>query len=247
MEILAALIAGVGIGAVLGFIGAGGAMLTVPILIYLFGFSPLEATTAALAVVCLASLSGVIPKARNREVLYKEAFVIWALGLVTNIGASILSHRISDRVLTTGLALVLSGAATSMLQKPIERAHKRMPLPVLISLSLLIGLITGFFGIGGGFVVMPILILGFGTPLAVAAGTSLLIIAINSATAFLGHYALWDEIDWHIPVTMAISAVVIAGLGSRMHASVNPVTLKRSFATLLYSIAIFTVFETWFL
>lgn len=247
MEILAALIAGVGIGAVLGFIGAGGAMLTVPILIYLFDFGPVEATTAALAIVCLAAISGVIPKARNREVLYKEAFVIWALGLVTNIGASILSHRISDRVITTGLALVLCGAATSMLQKPIERAHKRMSLPVLISLSLLIGLITGFFGIGGGFVVMPILVLGFGTPLAVAAGTSLLIISINSATAFLGHYAVWDDVDWHIPLLMAISAVIIAGVGSRIHASINPVILKRSFAALLYAIAIFTAIETWFI
>ncbi len=245
METLAALIAGGCIGAVLGFVGAGGAMLTVPILIYLFDFSPVEATTAALAVVCLAALSGVIPKAMNKEILYKEALTIWALGLVTNVGASALSHKLPDRAITTGLALVLIGAATSMLAKPVERTHQRMSLPILISLSLFIGLITGFFGIGGGFIVIPILILGFGTPLATAAGTSLLIISINSATAFIGHYTIWDEISWHVPIVMAISAVAVAGLGSRIHTRLNPITLKRSFAVLLYLIALFTIAQTW--
>jgi len=245
MEIIAALIAGGCIGAVLGFVGAGGAMLTVPILIYIFDFTPVEATTAALAIVCLAALSGVIPKALNKEILYREAFTIWSLGLITNVGASALSHRLPDRAITTGLAVVLISAATSMLLKPVERTHKRMSLPMLVGLSLLIGLITGFFGIGGGFVVIPILILGFGTPLATAAGTSLLIISINSATAFIGHYAVWNEISWHVPVTMAISAVAVAGFGSRIHTRLNPVTLKRSFAVLLYFIALFTIARTW--
>ena len=245
MEILAALIAGAAIGAVLGFIGAGGAMLTVPILIYIFDFTPVAATTAALAVVCLAALSGLIPKALNKEILYKEALAIWALGLVTNIGASALSHKLPDRAITTGLALVLLSAATSMLAKPIERTHKRMSLPILISLSLLIGLITGFFGIGGGFVVIPILVLGFGTPLSIAAGTSLLIISINSATAFLAHYTVWDEINWHVPILMTISAVFVAALGSRIHTRANPQILKRAFAVLLYLIAIFTFAQSW--
>lgn len=245
MELIAALIAGGAIGAVLGFVGAGGAMLTVPILIYIFDFAPVEATTAALAVVGLAALSGLIPKALNKEILYKEAFTIWALGLATNIGASALSHKLSDRAITTGFALVIIGAATSMLVKPVERTHRRMSLPVLISLSLLIGLITGFFGIGGGFVVIPILVLGFGTPLSIAAGTSLLIISINSVTAFLGHYAVWDQVDWHLPITMAIAAVVVAALGSKIHTRVNPQVLKKTFALLLYLVAIFTAAQTW--
>jgi uncharacterized membrane protein YfcA len=79
MEILGALIAGSFIGAVLGFVGAGGAMLSVPILIYGFGFDAKQATTAALAVVFLAAASGVIPKARKKQVLYRDAFVILAI------------------------------------------------------------------------------------------------------------------------------------------------------------------------
>ena len=84
-----AILSGAFIGAVLGFVGAGGAMVSVPILIYIFNFETTAATTAALAVVFLAALSGLIPKWRIKDVLVKEALVIWAIGLITNIGFSL--------------------------------------------------------------------------------------------------------------------------------------------------------------
>jgi uncharacterized membrane protein YfcA len=92
MEIIGALIAGGAIGAVLGFVGAGGAMLSVPILMYGFGFDAKSATTAALAVVLLAALSGAIPKARKGQILYRDALVIVGLGLVTNLSKIFLTH-----------------------------------------------------------------------------------------------------------------------------------------------------------
>jgi uncharacterized membrane protein YfcA len=247
MEILAALLAGAFIGAVLGFIGAGGAMLAVPILIYFFDFEPAAATTAALAIVFAAALSGAYPKARAKAILYKEAFVIWGLGLVTNIATSLLAHKLSPAAITTGFAIVLIAAATSMLLKPIERSQVRISNPQLVLLSLLVGCITGFFGIGGGFVVIPVLVLGFGTPLATAAGTSLVVIAINSLTAFFGHYTIWDEVNWSLPIAMAVAAVVVAGIASRVHTTLNPLLLKKSFAGLLYLVSLFTILETWFL
>lgn len=125
MEIIGALIAGGFIGAVLGFIGAGGAMLSVPILLYIFGFTPQAATTAAIAVVLTAAISGLLPKIKSKEVLFKEAAVIWALGLVTNLGFSLVVHRISDSVITTGFALVLLAAGTAMLIKPVAGTEKR--------------------------------------------------------------------------------------------------------------------------
>ncbi len=85
MEILGALLSGVFIGSVLGFVGAGGAMLSVPSLLYIFDFTPQAATTAAIAVVLSAAISGLLPKIKSKEVLFKEALIIWALGLVTNI------------------------------------------------------------------------------------------------------------------------------------------------------------------
>jgi uncharacterized membrane protein YfcA len=102
MEIVGALAAGAFIGSVLGFIGAGGAMLSVPILIYIFGYTPHHATTAALAVVFCAALAGAIPKMRAKQVLYRDALIIWGIGLITNLGFSSISDSLPDAFITTG-------------------------------------------------------------------------------------------------------------------------------------------------
>ena len=245
MEIVAGLIAGSFIGAVLGFIGAGGAMLSVPILLYVFDFTPQTATTAALAVVLSAAISGLLPKIKSKEVLFREALIIWALGLTTNVLFSILAYRLSNSVLTTGLALVLIVAGSSMLIKPIAGTEKRVPLAWLILISLIIGMLTGLFGIGGGFLAIPILVLFFKVPQGKAAGTSLAIIAINSITAFFGHNRSWDDVDWKIPLVMAVAAVIVARLASIKSGQLNPVLMKKGFAILLYSIAAFTLLQTW--
>ena len=245
MEILGALIAGSAIGAVLGFVGAGGAMLSVPILIYGFGFDAKQATTAALAVVLLAAASGVIPKARKKQVLYRDALVIWAIGLITNLGFSSIADRLPDAFITTGLAVVLVLAGASMLRPPKFEEHKRMPVPLLIVMSLVIGSITGLFGIGGGFIALPVLVLFFGTPQVVAAGTSLLIICINSLTAFLARPDQWNDVQWHIPIFIGAAAIVVAQFASSQAHRTDPKVLRASFAYLLFAISLFTVIETW--
>ena len=245
MEIIAALLAGSFIGAVLGFIGAGGAMLTVPILIYIFNFTPHHATTASLAVVFLAASSGGAAKIRSNEVLYRDALVIWSIGLVTNLGFSSVSDHFSEKFITTGFAIVLIAAGISSLRPPLSEIHKRMPLMSLIFFALLIGSVTGIFGIGGGFLAIPVLVLFFGTPVNVAAGTSMLIISLNSLTAFFGHYRMWSEVDWHIPTAIAITAVIVANLASRAGAFAKPVVMRRAFAALLLTVSLFTLLQTW--
>lgn len=248
MELILALLAGGVIGLVLGFVGAGGAMLAVPMLIYIFGFTPLQATTAALVIVGSAALSGALPKFSRGEVLIREALTISALSISTNITFALLAPRIPERAITSGLALVLILAAWSMLQQPVKPgAERRMPIPVLVLLSLGIGVITGLFGIGGGFVAIPILVLFFNTPPAKAAGTSLLIIFLNSSIAFLVRNGSWDEVDWSLPLIMAVVAIIISRFGSHHSSRVPQELLKRSFAALLSTIAIFTFIETWFL
>jgi uncharacterized membrane protein YfcA len=245
METTLALIAGGFIGAVLGFVGAGGAMLSVPILMYGFGFDPKPATTAALAVVLLAALSGVVPKARKKQVLYRDAFVIWAIGSITNLGFSSIVDQIPDSVITTGFAGILLLAGSSMLRPPRLDEQKRMPLPVLILMSLIIGTMTGLFGIGGGFLAIPVLVLYFGTPQIVAAGTSLLIISANSLTAFIGHRSQWSEVQWHIPILMGASAIVVAQIASQLAHKTSPAILRKAFAYLLFAISIFTLVKTY--
>lgn len=247
MEILGALIAGVFIGSVLGFVGAGGAMLAVPILIYGFGFEPSVASTAALAVVGSAALSGASAKIKKKEIYYRDALAIWAIGLTTNIAFSSIVHRLPEDFIAIGFSLVIIFAGLSMLGSPLTTIHKRMSWPVLILISLLIGCITGLFGIGGGFLVIPVLVLGFGTSHAIAAGTALFVIAINSATALLGHNALWAEVAWEIPLIMGASAVVIAQIASRIKLPIADTVLRKIFAYLLFSVAIFTLVERIFI
>ena len=247
MEILGALIAGTFIGSVLGFVGAGGAMLAVPILIYGFGFEPSIASTAALAVVGSAALSGASAKIKSKEIYYRDALVIWAIGLTTNIAFSSIVHRLPEDFIAIGFSIVIVFAGLSMLGSPLTTIHKRMTWPVLIAISLLIGAITGLFGIGGGFLVIPVLVLGFGTSHATAAGTALLVIAINSATALLGHNALWSEVSWDIPLIMGVSAVVVAQIASRTKLPISDVLLRKIFAYLLFSVAIFTSIERLFI
>ena len=245
MEIIGALIAGGAIGAVLGCIGAGGAMLSVPILMYGFGFDAKSATTAALAIVFLAALSGAIPKARKGQILYRDALVIVGLGLITNFGFATIADDLSDSFISTGFALVLILAGLSMLRNPKFSEQTRMPVSVLIVISLVIGSITGLFGIGGGFLAIPVLVLFFGTPQAIAAGTSLLIIALNSFISFLGHHALWDSVEWHIPIFIGGAAVVVAQVASHYSAKTTPDTLRKAFAYLLLAISVFTIAQTW--
>ena len=246
--IFTAIASGAFIGAVLGLIGAGGAMVSVPILLYLFDFSPLHATTAALAVVFLAAFAGVIPKMRSKDVLVKEAVTIWVLGLVTNIGLGILVTKIPDLVILIGFSLVLIGAGYSMLRAPITvKPEKKMSIWALILLSLLIGCLTGLFGIGGGFLAIPVLILFFHTPQNKAAGTSLLIIALNCLTALLAKYAIWSEINWSYPLIIAIFALIIAWISSHLAPRTPTVHLKRGFAFLLFAIAAFTIITELFI
>jgi uncharacterized membrane protein YfcA len=247
MEILGALIAGTFIGSVLGFVGAGGAMLAVPILIYGFGFEPSLASTAALAVVGSAALSGASAKIKKKEIYYRDALAIWAIGLTTNIAFSTIVHRLPEDFIAIGFSLVIIFAGLSMLGSPLTTIHKRMSWPVLIAISLLIGSITGLFGIGGGFLVIPVLVLGFGTSQVIAAGTALLVIAMNSATALLGHNALWSEVSWDIPLVMGASAVVVAQIASRIKLPIQDGLLRKIFAYLLFSVAIFSLIERIFI
>ena len=246
MDTLLAIISGGAIGAVLGFVGAGGAMLSVPILLYIFDFTAIPATTGALAIVLFAALAGALPKARAKEILYRDALVIWSLGLVTNLAASVLAHKLSDAFITTGFAAVLLIAAASMLRKSKEQEHRRMSVPVLVLVSLGIGALTGLFGIGGGFIVVPVLINAFGTPPRIATGTSLVVICLNSITAFIGHYSHWNEVDWKYPVIIGASAVAVALLASHKQKAINADQTRKLFAALLICISAFTVIKTYF-
>ena len=246
MEIVLAILTGIAIGAILGYVGAGGSMLAVPAFIYIFGFNPVQATTAALIVVFIGAASGALPKLRKNEILIKEALVIRAIGLSTTFTGAYFLPQIPERTILTGFALVLVVAGTSMLiPAPKESSERKVSPLALIAISLVIGAITGLFGIGGGFLAIPILILFYNVAPAKAAGTSLFIIAINTLTGFFAHYRHWDEVNWSIPLVVALMALVISRLASRHSSNISPATLKKAFAFFVFAIATFTLVDTW--
>lgn len=248
MNITLAILSGCFIGSVLGFVGAGGALVSVPILLYIFHFTPTQATTAALAVVLSAALFGALPKMRAHDVLYREAFSIWGIGLVTNFGGATLSKHFPNSVITGGFAVVLLIAAIATMRGPVKpQPEKRMPLGMLILIALCIGAMTGIFGVGGGFLAIPILVLFYHTPHHKAAGTSLLIISINSTTSFLGHHAVWHEVHWGTPLIIGGVAIVVSTTASHFSKRAPTALLRRAFAYLLFSLAIFTVIKTFFI
>jgi uncharacterized membrane protein YfcA len=248
MILLEAILAGTFIGSVLGFVGAGGAMVSVPILLYIFHFTNEQATIAALVIVGLAAASGVLPKFKRKEVLVREAVSIWGIGLLTTIPLTAVASHINVKLLHTGFSLVLIVAGASMLRGPIKaNPERRMPLPILILVSLIIGTLTGLFGIGGGFLAIPILVLFYNSPQSKAAGTSLLIIAMNCTTSFLERYKSWHLVDWKTPITIAIVAIVISRIASLQSGKVNAKLLKISFAYLLFALSVFTLVKTYFI
>jgi uncharacterized membrane protein YfcA len=248
VEILLALASGLAIGAILGFVGAGGSMVAVPILIYVFSMSPVQATTASLIIVFSGALSGVISKLKNSEVMVRESLVIWSIGLITNFGGAYLLPSLSRTMVLTGFSFVLIAAGLSMLIKaPTAHGERAIPPVALILVSLVIGALTGLFGIGGGFLAIPILVLFFNIPPAKAAGTSLFIITINTITGFFAHYRHWSDVSWEIPLVIAFTAVLVSRLASRRSSKIDPSILKRVFAFTVITIALFTLLEVWFL
>ena len=248
MEVIIALGCGLLIGAVLGFVGAGGALLAVPMLIFIFDMKPVQATTAALIVVFGAALAGLIPKWRMKDVLIREGLTIWALGLITNIGGSYLLPHLSRTTVITGFSIVLLAAGISMVLKPAtNNPERRIAIVPLVVISLIIGAMTGLFGIGGGFLAIPVLVLFYNVSPAKAGGTSLFIITINTLTGFIAHYKHWNDVSWRYPVIIAIVAIIVAQIASKKSSSLPPVLLKRAFAVLVFSIATFQLIDTWFI
>jgi uncharacterized membrane protein YfcA len=246
MDLVLAVASGLLIGSVLGYVGAGGSMLAIPIFIYVYGLSPVAATTASLLVVFVGAASGALPKLRRNEILIKESLTIWAIGLVTNLTGAYYLPRIDENVILTGFSLVLISAGVSMLiPSPAESSERKVSPIALIGISLIIGALTGLFGIGGGFLAIPILVLFYNVSPARAAGTSLFIIMINTLTGFFAHYRHWDEVNWLIPGVIAIVALLVSRFASRHSSKLSPATLKRTFALFVFAIALFTLVDTW--
>lgn len=265
---------GAAIGLVLGGLGGGGGVLTVPALVFVVGQSAAQATASSLVVVGAAAVVGAMGHARAGRVAWGTALGLGAAGLPTAWLGSRLSHSVDERTLLLAFAALMVLAAGAMLRgcpscvevpvdelatraaprrvgaasapagsgqvavlaRPVQARGARTGLVPGALVGLAVGLLTGFLGVGGGFVVVPALVVVLRLPMAPAVGTSLVVVALNSASALVARSA-GLHVDWAVVAPFAGAAVAGVLLGRRVADRVHGDHLRRGFAALLVLVA----------
>lgn len=233
-------------GSALGLIGTGGAILAVPALVYIFGYSAINATTASLVIVISTATVSVIPRFRRKQVQIKSALILWSIGLLGNYFGVQLSKTISEKALLIGFGLILLASATSMIWRSFKKdlTVKKRSSWVLPLAGSLIGFMAGLFGVGGAFLAIPTLILVFGETAQIAAGTGLALMILNSVTALLFRFQNIQHVSWDIPIIILVSAITFSIFATQKGAALKSVTLERIFAYFLFLVGTATLIES---
>lgn len=246
MEILGYLSA-IFMGLALGMTGGGGSILTVPILVYLFLISPVQAISYSLFVVGLTALVGGALAYRRGEVDLKTGFIF---AVPSFIGVYVSRHFVvpllPDPVFTFGnlifskslftmmiFSMVMLLASISMIKGRKQVQTLEMTsfnrIILIASRGILVGFITGFVGAGGGFLIVPALVVLLGLDMKKAVGTSLLIIASNSLIGFLGDLQNQSHTDWQMLLTIVFIAIVGLFVGMKLARKITEKNLKKGF------------------
>lgn len=251
-------IASLFIGISLGLIGGGGSILTVPVLVYLFAVSPSIAVSYSLFVVGTTSLAGSFNYYRKGLVHFKKVALFGAPSIATVflVRKAVLPlvpdvlFRISAFTVTYSLAtmvvfaLLMIAAAIAMIKSKEQEAkeHVKSKPRMLVAFGILIGLVTGFLGAGGGFLLIPALVMRMKLPMKEAIGTSLLITALNSAIGFLTDVGQF-VIDWKFLLTVTAIAVTGIVIGSCFNSAVNGEKLKKGFGWFVLAMGIYIIIK----
>jgi len=230
------------IGMLLGLVGGGGSILTVPILVYVIGLNVQAATATSLAIVGASALAGSFPHAKANRVNVRVAVFFGFFGIAGAFAGTWLNYLVSGPwiLLLFGLLMLLvaarmwrRGRATAA--QAAQTQHIGWKAPVA---GLAVGLLTGFFGVGGGFLIVPALALALGMPMVLAIGTSLIIIAINSASGLAAHASAGE---FNAPVALLFIVGGMAGglAGGRLAGRVNEQVLARAFSILVAVVGLY--------
>ena len=220
------------IGGVLGLLGGGGSILTLPILAYVAGMPAGEAIASSLVVVGVTSAVGAISHAGRGGVEWKTGFIFGGVAMVGAFVGGRLAYLFPGWLLLTLFAALMITTSVIMLNKNKNSSGytpKRASLPVIVIEGFLVGAVTGLVGAGGGFLVVPALVILGGLSMHKAIGTSLLVIAMNSSAGVAGHLSHVD-IDWTLTSMIAVFAVAGSLVGARFSAKIPADTLRTVFA-----------------
>ncbi|MFJ8110644.1 sulfite exporter TauE/SafE family protein [Streptomyces sp. NPDC096132] len=235
--VVLALLAGALVGVALGALGAGGSILTVPALIYLLGFDPASATTASLIVVIVTAVTALVAHARAGAVRWRAGLLFAAAGVLPAAAAGALSSRIPQSVLTLMFAALAAVAALRMLRRRAPAGTGRVSAGPAAAAGAGLGAVTGFLGVGGGFLAVPALVGVLAVPMGAAVGTSLLVVVANALVALGARAYTAVDLDWTLIMPFLATAVLGAWDGRRLAAKVSPGTLQRVFGAVLLAVA----------
>lgn len=263
MDIVVEIVVGVVVGLVMGTLGAGGGIISVPALVFLLDQPPAVATTTSLVIIGTTGVFAVAQHARAGDVAWADGVAFGLLGA----GGALLGSRVATVAgprMTLGLfAVLLLITASVMWRRATSHARtdpeerERDPwlswrpfavdpgrLLLVLVVASAVGVLTGFFGVGGGFALVPALILVMGMPMSLAVGTSLLVITLNSGTGVVGRLGTDLRLDWQLILVFTTAAVLASLVGGRVGRRLDPALLQRGFAVMLVLVAVYTGVNT---
>ena len=244
MTIFFGLLLGAVVGSTLGLIGAGGAILAVPGLVAILGLSATAATTSSIIIVGSAALAGALRRRNTGTVDVKIGLTFSAIGIFGNFLGTLLLRVIPENLIMIIFALLMFGAGYAMCcrENPQPTAEKPKWQLVVIAATF-VGILTGLLGIGGGFLIVPALILFLKVPTKVAAGTSLVAITANSLIAFVLRYEFWNQIPVAEVAVFTISAISASLLLTPVAGKLNAKVTQKIFSVVIVLVAIYTLFS----
>lgn len=263
VDLVVEIVVGLLVGLVMGALGGGGAIIAVPALVYLLDQPPAVATTTSLVIVGITSIVAVLQHSRGGWVAWLDGIAFGLMGAAGSVlGSRVGGHADPDLTMWLFAALLVLVAGVMWRRATAQRRtdpeepdeHRWLslrPFRVRVGRALLVlvvatatGVLTGFFGVGGGFAIVPALTIVLGLPMSLAVGTSLLVILLNSATGVLGRLGAPLDLDWALIAVFTAAAVVGSLAGERLGRRLDPAVLQRAFAVMLLVVAVYTGVST---
>ena len=238
------------VGVSLGLLGSGGSILTVPILIYLVGEQEKVAIAESLGIVGAISFTGFIPCALKKQVHWRSVILFGIPGMAGTYGGAMIAEYVSANFQLILFAGVMLLAAFLMFKDQAKR--KKAPQDIqhawwkMVLEGLAVGVLTGLVGVGGGFLIVPALVLLGGLPMSMAIGTSLLIIALKSFTGFFKYIDVLNNLglslNWDLIFIFSLIGAVGSLVGKRIGSKISNQHLKKGFAVFLIVMGVYIVY-----
>jgi len=248
----------IGIGMAVGLFGGGGSILTTPMLVYIADFEAKPAIAASAVLVAITSAIGLIQYARARQVQWRTGLIFGAAGVTGALLAGQVGQRLPGELVLVllGIMMVITAIAMIRGRKQVEgEAHEGLPLFRILLDGFLVGIATGLVGAGGGFLVVPALVLLGGLPMQMAVGTSLLVVMMKAIATFISYRIKFfgedgfatvnpeTSFDWGVTLLVVGFAIIGVLIGVRLSGRIHPDRLRKAFGWFVLIVGSFTLID----